>query len=275
MRLLREPLVHFLLFGVVVFVAHAAIADDPIADTVHDEVVVSADLAAALAPEGGTQGEGAAAVHAWVRNEVLFREAQRLGLDEGDVIVRRRLVQKLEFLLEGLVHVEEPDEVALERYYAEHAERYRIEPQTSFVHVFFARDGREDARRDAERELELLRGNALNGEAHGDPFVAGHALTGWDRARVEGRFGASFARELAAAESGAWTGPVESSFGGHLVRITEQAPGGTRPLREVRDVVRRELVAEARERAYRRSVDELVDRYPVRVESAGSGADRS
>ena len=138
----REPLVHFAVVGALVFAIERATAQ-PEAEP---PIVISEDFVAALEQENRQRSgrdadriERAGLIARFVREEALFREASRLGLDRGDVIVRRRLIQKMEFLLRGGVDVPEPTDDELEQYLAEHRAELARGPRVEFTHVFFSR----------------------------------------------------------------------------------------------------------------------------------------
>src|SRR5690606_18321642 len=186
---------------------------------------------------------------AWIREEVLVREARRLRLDEGDPIVRRRLASKLERLLEASADVAEPTEAELRAALAAN-ERYHAPARVRFEHVFFARD-RGDALGDARAALPSPAPDA------GDPFALGRVIGPLPARDLSGRFGPAFARAVDAASLGAWTGPIESAFGAHLVRVTERRPGATPALESVRDRVRADLLRERGEAARERAIEAL------------------
>ena len=152
-----------------------------------------------------------------VREEIFYREAVRRGLDDGDVLVRRRLAQKLSFLIEDLAAVEEPSEDALRRFYGD-AERAYVQPaRLSFRHVFFSRDRRADAAADAGAALATLpsgRGAAAAAAtALGDPFMLHSEYAGRNHQEVRELFGPEFADSVFALLRGeSWQGPVESSL---------------------------------------------------------------
>ena len=149
-RWLREPLVHFLLGGALLFALDAWTGSDE--NDPSYRVVVSAGqidrLRQAWQAQSGrapNEGELAALVEDQVREEIFYREAVRRGLDDGDVLVRRRLAQKLSFLIEDLARLEQPSDDELRRFHRERADRYSEPARMSFRHVFFSRDRRADA----------------------------------------------------------------------------------------------------------------------------------
>jgi peptidyl-prolyl cis-trans isomerase C len=264
----REPLVHFVVLGAALFALHAAVAPPP-----GGRIEVAAAFVEALRAEqrdrtGRTpdEGETRGLVERFVGEELLYREALALGLDRGDVIVRRRLVQKMELLARASVH--EPSDAELAAHLAAHPERFRAAEAVSFRHVFVSRDRHGDAA--AAKAGELLA--ALRGGADpatlGDPFILGASFARRTRADLEASFGASFAEAALAAPLSAWSGPIASSYGLHLVQVSARDGGGAPDLAAVRARVREDLLNERREGAVRAEIERLKGRYSVHVEGA-------
>jgi peptidyl-prolyl cis-trans isomerase C len=287
-RLSREPLVHFLLLGTALFGAHAWLGDGEPAGAAREIVITDRFLEGIEAhherqtgsvPDGPTRE---ALVDEFVRVEALYREAKRLGLDRGDPIVRRRLVQKMEFLLEGTVSVPEPTDGDLQAHLDAHPERYRHPPRVAFRHVFFSRDRRgERAEDDAEQALPALRSrdDGTPPPDLGDPFLLGLEVPLRPLERIAGSFGRRFAEALGTLPEGTWEGPVASTYGHHLVRVTERNEPRAPALHEVRQRVRVDWVEARREQAMQQAMDDLIAQYEVRhvrdrpVRPAGSPRD--
>lgn len=195
---------------------------------------------------GGTDQD---AVRRWVRGEVLYREALRLGLDEGDIIVRRRLIQKMEYVLDGMAALPETSGESLQAYYNAHAERYRQPASFRFRHLFFSAERGVDAARDrATRALAQLAGAGPGAVAPalGDPYPGGAYFGAASAARLLQTFGEEFLRELDAALEGRWAGPYRSRHGVHLVYREGSTPAQLRPLQEVYAQVARDFLDDAR-----------------------------
>ena len=217
-----------------------------------------------------------------VDEEILYREAQRLGLDREDAIVRRRLAQKLTFILEDAGGAA-PSAEEVERYYARHAERYRRPRRTTFDHVFLSADRRTDPARDAAALLRRL-GSADSGLADagwkrlGDPFMLARTYADRTDTEIAGLFGTGFADAMAALPSGGWRGPVESTYGMHLVRVRGRTASRAPRLDEVGDRISADLREEHRRARGRAAYRALRDDYEVRLpgpDSDGSARDRN
>lgn len=213
-----------------------------------------------------TRDELRAAVDGLVREEALYREGLSLGLERGDLIVRRRLVQKMEFLLEDSTDPGEPSETALQAWLSAHPERFAPAPRVSLQQVFFDQ-GRRGPRLEGEARSarEALARGALPSTV-GDPYTGGPTLEGQSPRDLAELFGEGAASAVAALPDGAWSEPLPSRYGLHLVRITARSTGDAPALSEVRDAVRAEVLREDAERRRRDAIARLVARYDVRVE---------
>ncbi|MCC7542626.1 MAG: peptidyl-prolyl cis-trans isomerase [Deltaproteobacteria bacterium] len=273
---LREPLVHLVVLGALLFGLHRAVggggqrrpAVDPRVIAIDDAFVTA--LAREHAARTGREPDRAgrrALVKAFVREEALYREARAHGLEAGDVIVRRRLVQKMEFLLEGTVELPAPTEAELSAWLRAHPEDHRVAPRVAFAHVFFARDRRrERAEADAREALAEIRRSTPEPErlaGVGDAFLLGLDIGLRDRRAIAGSFGDRFAAAVMELPVGAWQGPIESSYGFHLVRVTRSEPGRLPALAEVRTQVERAWRRARREEATQRAIERVVASYRV------------
>jgi hypothetical protein len=273
-RILREPLVHFLLLGAALFVAFQlrGASEEPGGG----RIVVPAGRVEALAsgfartwrrPPTRVELEGL--VGEWVREEVLYREALARGLDRDDTIVRRRLRQKLEFLADDLAEMVEPTGEQLQAWLAGHADSYRLPPELALRQVFVSPDRRGDrVEADALALLVALRaqGAAADIAELGDALMLPAELELQPLDALERQFGPGFGEDLLALEPGVWSGPVESGYGLHLVLVTEREEGRLPALDEVRAAVERDWLAARREELAEAFYQGLRERYSVEVE---------
>ncbi len=264
-RWLREPLVSFLLSGLLLFVGYHWLnptdqESDPGArieltpDDLHQiQIGWLAQGRGALSPE-----QLRSLVEARLREEILYREALALGLDKGDTIVRRRMAQKMEFLFEDVAALRDPTADELRAWFAENAERFTLPARASFRHLYFSPDRRGvRAREDAARALARLAGEPADAPAPAslaDPFMFQDYYGDRSFDEVARTLGPGFARALLELAPGAWAGPIESGYGWHLVWVDSITPARVPDLEDVEADVRREWIegqrAEIRERAY-------------------------
>ena len=271
-RLLREPLLHFALLGVVIFGAYRLIAP-PVSDAA--EIVITADRIASItaqfsASHGGRpprENELQGAVDAYVRDEMLYREGLSLGLDRDDPVVRNRIRQKAELLSEDAL-TSVPTDRDLEAYLAEHQAEFDLPARVSFEQIYIdpGRHPGDDLSMvvtSVRKALTLGRQPGTLGDRTLLPATMTEALPH----DVAAAFGGEFARQLAALDGGGWQGPLTTSYGLHLVRITHRGEAIRATLADARDVVTREWsraqTAERKEQFYRM----LAGRYTVRVEA--------
>ena len=273
--LVREPLVHFLLLGAVLFLLNAWLR--PWATHAGaGEIVVSETRIRNLAQtfrrtwqRPPTREELEGLVQDYVREEVLYREAIALGLDRDDTIIRRRLRQKMEFVSEEWAALARPTDQELALYLAAHADAFRVEPRVTFSQVYL--DPRRRAstlEADAKHLLDAL--NRAGGSAA--PTKAGDSLlllepryadaSATELARL---FGADFAEMLVKQPLGKWSGPIASGYGVHLVRIESLTPGGTPVLDDVRPLVEREWANAKRQELAKAFYEKLRAKYKVVV----------
>jgi hypothetical protein len=286
---LREPLVHFLLIGAGLFVLYNVLnrgeSDAP------RDIVVSEARVEALAENFArtwmrppTAEELKGLVDDYVAEEVYYREAVAMGLDRDDLVIRRRLRQKMEFISADVAAATPPTDAQLQAYLEQHAEKFLMPPRLTFQQVYFSTDRRgEGAARDAEKllaELAAGRGPANPLEA-GDATLLPPAMEAAAPQKIANAFGEEFATAIEDAPEGQWSGPLPSGFGVHLVKVDGREAGTAPTLAEIRPMVQREWEAEQRKTVEKALLDKLRARYDVRVEgpaaalfegAGGSGA---
>ena len=273
-RLIREPLVHFLVLGALLFLCADWLGSD--GGSRERSIVVGQDDVVRLAEQWEAQygnppsaDEIGALIENHVRDEILYREALALGLERDDLIVRRRLIQKLRFLREGLARSAEPSEGELAEFYAGHLARYTQAAKTTFQHVYFSRDQRgETARGDAFAALEALSAAPADWSGWrslGDPFMLQREYAGRDDREIAEFFGPDFASALAQIEPGSWGGPVSSSYGWHAVRVRERRPEVVLELSEIREQVLADYSAQRRTETDAELLEELRKKYVVKI----------
>lgn len=274
-RVLREPLLHFVVLGSLIF---GFLAEDEGPDAVVFEgriVISSADVdRLALAwtqrrQRPPNQDELDGMISEAVREQVLYREALALGLDRDDVVIRRHLRQKYEFVTQDLAYETDPDDATLRAYYAAHPDRYTKSARLSFRHILFSPDRRgEKALADAKTALQDLQTAAAPQRADlmGDPTSLPAGFEAISDREVEAMFGPDFAAALLELHQGRWTGPVHSGYGLHLVWLSEKTPGERLVFEEVRQRIKDDWVYDQRVTANEAVYQKLLERYEVVVE---------
>jgi len=260
LNLLKQPLLHFLIAGGAIFAFNALTTppSDPAAALNDHQILVDHTTlldfmqyrAKAFEPAyfetqlaALSDDELNTLIGDYVREEALYREALAMGMNEGDYIIRQRLVQKVEFLLENLVaQLPDPDAETLAAFYQERLADYHVDAVYTFTHIFFdaQQGGMETAHRRAERQLlESTNITFEDASQYGDryPFLQNYV----ERTRdfVANNFSTGFveALDLLPAETPVWQGPIESRYGVHLVMLRERADPFTPALEQIRDRV--------------------------------------
>jgi len=278
-RWLREPLLHFLVIGAVLFALFYQVAD-PEAVSDNRIVISEVDMDRMITlferrwQRLPSQGEVNGLVEAEIREEILYREALAMGLNEDDTIVRRRMAQKMEFLFNDLADAAEPAEEELQQFLRENPARFMESRRTSLIHVYLSADKRgENAETDGQRLLATLSAgpDSLDPAAVGDPFMLGYSFENQSDHQLARLFGADFAQALVSVEIGSWRGPIASGYGLHLVFVRERTEPRLPRLAEIRDTVRYELLAARRREADQAFYKTLRDRYTVVVDSPQAG----
>lgn len=274
-RMLKEPLLHFLLLGAGLFVVYS-LMQKPDGGGEPGEIVVTQGqiehLASGFAKtwqRPPTPAEMTGLVRDRIREEVYYREAMAMGLDKDDTIIRRRLRQKMEFISEDIAAQAEPTRVELNAYLQAHPEKFLTEPRFSFSQVYLNPEKHGDnLASDAAQILVQL--NQAESKADpatlSDAFMLGQQFTTVRSSEVANLFGKSFAAKLDELISGQWQGPVESGYGMHLVRISERTEGRLPSLEEVRDLVQQEWAHSRRLEANEQFYQDLLKRYTVTIE---------
>ena len=274
-KLFREPLFHFLLLGAAIFFLAGQVRKPSIGaggkivvtQSAMESMVVGFSRTWMRPP---TQEEMQGLVDDYVREQVLYREAKAMGLDQDDVIVRRRMRQKFEFLAEDLATRSSPTDQELEVYLQQHLDTFRAEPSFSFEHIFLSRD-KHGASTAAEAnallgDLSGKNDDTIDVEKRGDTFLLPSRFEKTSAAETAQLFGENFAKQLTTIEPGRWAGPIESSYGLHLVRLYGRTPGAAPPLASVRDSVFRDFLNDRRKQALDAQYSKLRARYTVMVE---------
>jgi len=283
-RILQEPLIHFLLLGVALFVAYSALSQRGGSEAPKQIVVPPGQiehLATGFArtwQRPPTDEELSGLIRDHVREEVLYREAIALGLDQDDTIIRRRLRQKMEFVSDDIAAQTDPTDADLGAWMAAHPDPFRAEPRFTFQQVFLnpQKHGGQLSQ-DAAALLTQLNQEATRTDvaALGDSFLLEHDFTAVPLGEISKQFGEAFATALGGLLPGPWQGPVESGYGVHLVKISERIEGHLPALAEVRDAVRREWENARRLEGNEQFYQELLKRYTVTIEQPhpnGKGA---
>ena len=266
----KEPLIHFLFIGAVLFTVFELRQEEDSA--VPNRILVDAGQIEQLAARfrrsrlrAPTVIEMDALIEGHIREEVYYRQALAMGLDQDDPVLRQRMRQKLEFLLEDLAAEAIPDDDQLIQFMQRNPEKFRQEPRLSFTQVFLNPDKREDLVADAIQVLTRLN-NGASPETEGDQTLLAPEYFQAAQYEIARLFGDSFAQQIILLEPGDWNGPLYSAYGGHLIKVSEKHEGRFPELTEVRKQVEREYRVEQRQELKDITYRKLREGYEIIVE---------
>jgi hypothetical protein len=285
-KFLKDPLLHFLVLGLGLFVLFDLVGGD---DDAYDSRIIDVDRESLLTfvqyrtrafeprlaaerLDGMADEELEKLIRDYVREEALHREAIALGVDKNDYIIKRRMIQSIEFVTDSFVNasldVSDEDVAA---HYAANRDDYYVNPFVTFTHVFF---GRERHSRDEALELAAAKLAELNGRQvpfadapqHGERFPFFVNYVERDPRFVASHFGARMAEQIFALEidDTTWHGPFESEYGMHLVMLTRKAEGRYPDLEDIEAAVRADTEREAIAKQKDEAIQAIVDTYEVR-----------
>jgi peptidyl-prolyl cis-trans isomerase C len=281
---IREPLLHFLLAGAALLALSSLFGNA--GATAQDRIEVSAAEIGRLR-EIWTRQWGHAPdskqldnlVADYVREEIYYREARASGLEQDDTIVRRRLVEKMEFLSQEIASGE-PSEADLEQFFEANRQKYSLPAEVGFTHCYFSTARRGgSALEDARAALARLTSKGLSAReagalaaSLGDSFMLQSEYPPQTRDQIKNLFGEEFADGVLDLQPGPWAGPIRSSYGWHLVRVTDYTPPRQPTLSEVRNQVAIDFKNQRLQTASENYYARLRRRYTVEIDQKALAA---
>mgnify|MGYP001821954052 FL=1 len=271
----REPLIHFFILGLSIFGLHAVLDRKPesIVNNPYRVEVSSADVEWMRTIFNKQMGRGPTAqdlrgqVNQFIREQILSRQAVVMGLDEGDIVVRRRLAQKMEFLFKDLSAMTEPTEDELRKYFFENRWKYEIPPQVTFTQVNFSIDNRgvEEAIQAAQARIKEG-GDPYRLTTFRDASILSPGSTQCSVIEIRDQFGTDFAEAIKNLEAGSWYGPVKSAYGIHAVYIHDRQDTKLPNFLGIIDRIKNDWMTAKRDEYTRRVYGKIRSRYRVLVE---------
>jgi peptidyl-prolyl cis-trans isomerase C len=282
-RLLREPLLHFLLIGASLFVVYRYVRPAPAAPQSDREIRLSLDELSQLAMQFQSQWhrpptieEVGRLVEANIKQEILYREALAMGLDKDDTIVKRRMAQKMQFLAEDVATQSEPTTAELRSWFAQNGDKFAMPKRVSFRHLYFSPDQRGDnAQEDAAKALSKLAGEPEDSKLAGtlaDSFMFQDYYRERATEYLGKEFGPEFAQAVAKLPTGSWQGPIKSGFGWHLVFVDRVIPGRVPDFEEIEPEVKTAWLGEQKTLAWEKAYKEMRAKYSVFLPSPPENA---
>jgi hypothetical protein len=269
--LLGEPMMHFLLIGIALFGSYRWMSPG---DSSGRRIIITQgvvdDLVAQHVAARGREPSATELHHlieSYVRDEILYREGVRLGLERDDIVVKRRVRQKIEMIAEENASTRAPTDADLAAYLAANQARFVQPAMLTFEQVFL---GQPSSGHGVVHAVAVTREALRSGtdpETLGQPTLLPHRMTLAPADLVARDFGGSFAAALEKLPVGEWVGPIDSSFGAHYVRVSDRTPAAAPQLAAVRDHVVREWENERRQRARNDAYTKMRGEYQISVET--------
>ncbi len=294
-KLLKDPLTHFLVGGLALFLVYNLVAPDDGLETDPNTIVIDRDAILTFMQyrakafdlerfeamlDAMPEDELQLMIDDYVREEVLHREALALGLEANDYVIKQRLIQKVEFLARGFAEaVATPDEKETQAFFEKNKSDYYIQPYTTFTHVFFDRERHNPEELEAlakDKLKELNTDNVIFSDAvgHGERFPYHVNYVERTPDYIASHFGSQMAASIFMIEPGGstWFGPFRSPYGLHLVLVTKNQPGRTPELEEIYTRVQQDATRAAINERTEQAIDEILKTYEVKVDLAPSEA---
>jgi parvulin-like peptidyl-prolyl isomerase len=273
-RLLREPLVHFLLIGLLLFAVYGYVHRGRSGVEPSKQIVLTLDDLRQMDMyfvsqwrRQPTQEEFQAMVEDKVREEVLYREALAMGLDKDDTIVKRRMAQKMQFLAEDVASAREPTTAELKAWYEKNADMFALPSRVSFRHLYFSPDLRgKRAHDDAVKALEKIAGQPEDSKLAAtlaDRFMFQDYYGDSTSEQLAKEFGPQFAAAVTKLKSGSWQGPIESGYGWHLVFVDSVILGRIPAFEEIEPDVKTAWLGEQKQKAWQKAYEAMRVKYEV------------
>ena len=254
---MREPLAWFILIGAIIFAADRFQDDDPVIvdDAVRHQISSLWQTQMGVSPD---DQELKSLVNHWIREEIFYREAVRLGLDRDDTIIRRRLVQKLEFLAQE-VNENDISQDDIKRHYEAHQADYTLPVRYSISQIYF--DDIEAAIRSLPEITDSTEWQVL-----GKSSLLPRTLIKKSVREIGATFGTEFAEQVTQLATARWTGPMTSTFGFHLVRLDAIAESEVTPLTHIDRQVMNDLIHKRRDHSLEDYYRDLLDQHEVKYQ---------
>ncbi len=270
-KLLKEPLLHFLLIGVGLFVVFGIVKPSDDVRESDGKIVISAGRIEQLSsiyaktwqrPPSKDEMQGL--IDDFILEEIYYRQAIKMGIDRDDTIIRRRLRQKVEFLTDDTTSLIQPTDEELAAYIAANADKFRNDSTYTFQQIYINPEKHgDDLKGYVDAQLKALQAGE---QVNGDPGLIQAGLGAEHGRAVDGIFGRGFAGKLDELEIGKWLGPIQSGLGVHLIKLDARVPGEVPELEDIRPVVEREWSNQKRVEMRKAVNEKLREEYEIVIE---------
>lgn len=266
-KFIKEPLIHFVIISSIIFLVYDTINNESVNTNI---IIISESRVEQLTNEIlnsknrlPVSKEIDIAIESFALNEIYLREARELGLHQGDKIIERRLRQKMEYLLDEMASIQEPDSDELKRFYQANIEQYKSPVTYSFTQIYVSTD------RDKEKLSQHLKEQQLRIEQGktplSDPSMLPLKISLQSSQQIELTFGNYFAVKLKGLTANTWSKPIDSGLGKHFVYITEKIESIPKPLSSIKEELIADWQYERRKKFKQVYEEELMRRYEIDV----------
>ena len=270
-KLLKEPLVHFLLIGCSLFVLYGLVnkkTDSKDTILINDfdvsNIIASWEMQWKRLP---TEQELQNLIDLNIKQEIFYQEALKMNLDHNDEIIKRRLAQKMQFLSNDIASVFEPTEEDLQSYLDKNIEKYLTPYTYSLYQITFSPDNRNDPFNDASVVLnENLNASFDEMKSKGDNLPISYQFTNASASDLALKLGSKFPEALKDLTINTWTGPIPSGFGFHLVYITDIIEPRQPMLDDIRKTVIRDYEYDFQKEIDERIYQDLKKQYDIQID---------
>ncbi len=271
-RFFGEPFIQFLILGGLLFLFVSYIQQQK--DRQTREITVSNEQVGLMmmnykAQTGTlpTKLQLDAMIDDYIREEILYREAKKIGLDKEDEIIKRRLAQKFDFLQTDLTQIPAPSEETLQQFYSNNSALFRDSATVSFSHIYFSTDNSNDSiakQRALTVLLQLKQTNLQRAPEKGDRFPLQYDYTNQSALDLRQNFGdKQLLHELFKEPLNTWVGPYQSGYGWHLVYITKIDSAMVIPFASIKEEVKMQYIDAEKTKQYKNFFEQLSKKYII------------
>jgi len=270
-KILKEPFFHFILIGIALFFLYGMVNDKT--DSKNTIIINDFDVSSIISKwemqwkRPPTEIELQNLINLNIKQEIFYQEALKMNLDHNDVIIKRRLSQKMQFLSNDIAAMVEPKDENLKEYYKEHVDKYLTPPTYSVYQITFSPDKRKDNYKDALETLEQFP-NATFDEMKnwGDTLPFNYYFENVNANELGLQLGSKFPEGLKDQKSNKWVGPIPSGFGYHLVYITDKTEPQLPPYESIKKSILRDYEYDNQKEINEAIYQELKKKYQIEID---------
>ena len=278
--LMRKPLFHFILIGALIYVFYGYF-NEKAAESVESDLTITVTQGEIKFMEDSwqkrwnrppTEEEKDGFINAYIKEMVFYRVALEMGLDKNDVMIRRLLGQKVQFITNDLIKPQEPGENELKVYFKNNIDSYTLPEWITMTQIFFDPDLRDDKTlTDAENTIGLLKKidiNSVNPNDYGDRLMLQNHYPNLTEAEIARLFGSEFAKSIIELKTNEWHGPILSGYGPHILYLHSRQKSDPPDFDKVRDLVLENWIEEKKKELNDLYYKGLLARYDVVIEDS-------